>query len=108
MSDTPPHTRIEQARVRRAPRVGVFLLLGVALGVVAALILTFAFDGIDDKSPFTTVQYSTGQVFGFLVLMCVPIGLALGGLVAVILDRTVGRRTREVTVSHERIRTPED
>lgn len=108
MSDTPSHTSIEQARVRRAPRVGVFLLLGAALGVVAALILTFAFDGADEQSPFTTVQYGTGQVFGFLVLMCVPIGVALGGLVAVILDRTVGRRTRTVTVSHEHVRTPED
>lgn len=107
MSDT-PHTVIEQARVRRAPKVGVFLLLGVALGVVAALVLTFAFDGVSDESPYTTVQYSTGQVFGFLLLVCGTIGLALGGLVAVVLDRTVGRRTRTVAVSHEHIRTPED
>lgn len=108
MSDTPSHSSIEQARVRRAPRISVFLLLGAALGIVAALILTFSFDGIAEESPYTTAQYTTGQVFGFLLLACVPIGIALGGTVAVVLDRTVGRRTRRVTISHERIRTPED
>lgn len=107
MSDT-SNTTIEQAQVRRAPRVGVFLLLGVALGIIVALILTFAFDGTADKSPFTTVQYSLSQVFGFLALICGTIGLAVGGVVALILDRTIGRRTRTVTVAHEHVTTPED
>ncbi|ALJ22139.1 hypothetical protein [Microbacterium sp. No. 7] len=107
MSDTPPQHTIETARVRRAPRFSVFFLLGAALGVLTALILTFAFDGSDERSPFTTVAYSTGQVFGFLLLFCVPIGLILGGVVAVVLDRTVGRRTREVTISRDRIIEPD-
>ncbi|RLK52319.1 potassium transporter Trk [Microbacterium telephonicum] len=104
MTDPAEH-RIEKAQLRRAPKYGVFLALGAALGIIAALILTFAFAGgqdATDESPFTGVTYTTTQVFGFVALICIPVGLALGGVVALILDRTVGRRTREVTVDHER------
>lgn len=105
--DVPP-APIEDAQVRRVPRYGVFLALGAGLGIVLALVLTFVFDGTGEKSPFTNLQYSQGQVFGFLLLFCIPIGIAIGGVVALILDRTVGRRRRSVRISHERIRTPDD
>jgi hypothetical protein len=73
-------------RVRRSPRIGVFLTLGVLIGVlVAALIaLLTPADG----------QYPTSQVLGFLVLICAPVGAALGGLVAVALDAIASRRAR--------------
>ena len=101
--EPPAAHRIETARVRRSPRYGIFFALGAALGIVAALVLTYAFDGTDDPSVATTVQYSTGQVFGFLLLWCIPIGVALAGVVALILDRRLSRRTREVRVDHERV-----
>lgn len=89
--------------MRRSPRYAMFFVLGAAVGLVAAMILTFAFDGTSDVSPTTQVSYSTSQVFGFLCLVCVPVGLALGGVVALLLDRRLSRRTREVRVDHERI-----
>ncbi len=98
---------IETVRVRRAPKYGVFLLLGAALGVVVAMILTLSFSGSAQASPNTGVEYTSLQVFGFVTLVCVPIGIALGGAVALVLDRTVGRRTREVRVDHESVRQPE-
>ncbi|MCC2032932.1 potassium transporter Trk [Microbacterium allomyrinae] len=101
----PEHSqdRIETVRVRRAPKISVFLLFGAVLGVLVALILTFAFNGSADVSPNTGVVYSQGQVFGFLTLVCVPIGLAIAGVVALVLDRRSQRRTRDVTVDHESV-----
>lgn len=97
---------IQRVRVRRAPKIPVFLVLGAALGIFVAMILTFAFDGSANPAPNGAV-YSSGQVFGFLALICGAAGLALGGVVALILDRTVGRRSREVTVDHETVHRPE-
>ena len=92
--------RVETMRVRRAPKFSVFLLVGAALGVIVAMILTFTFNGTEDVSPNTGLVYSQGQVFGFMCLVCIPVGLALGAGVALILDRRSSRRTREVTVDH--------
>jgi ABC-type Na+ efflux pump permease subunit len=92
--------RVESVRVRRAPKISVFLILGAALGVLVAMILTFAFNGTAEVSPNTGMEYSPGQVFGFLMLICVPVGLALAGVVALILDRRSRRHTHEVAVDH--------
>jgi hypothetical protein len=103
-----PHPTVRDevvtVRVRRAPKIGVFLVAGAVLGILAALVLTFSFDGTERPSPNTTVDYTTMQVFGFVTLICVPIGLVLGAVVALVLDRTVGRRTRPVRVDHKTIR----
>ena len=105
MSEPVEHAvhRIETARVRRSPRYAIFCVAGAALGILAALILTFAFDGTAQQSPSTQVTYSTSQVFGFLSLVCIPIGLAVGAAVALVLDRSLARRTREVRIDHERV-----
>ncbi len=89
--------------MRRSPKIAAFLLLGAVLGVLVALILTFSFGGPADESTYTGMVYSSGQIFGFLLLGCVPAGVALGGVTALILDRTIGRRTREVHIERERI-----
>ncbi|WP_133161146.1 MULTISPECIES: hypothetical protein [Microterricola] len=83
----------ETLRVRRAPKVTRFLAIGVGVGVVAALILTMIFPENDD--------YDRGQVFGFLLLFCGAVGLGLGALTALILDRRAARRS--VTVVADRI-----
>ena len=48
-----PHIddRVERVRVRRAPKFSVFLLAGAALGIIVALILTFAFSGTEADQP---------------------------------------------------------
>lgn len=95
--------RVETVRVRRAPKFSVFLVLGAGVGLLAALILTFAFSGTVGESPNTGLVYSQGQVFGFLALICVSIGIALGGILALVLDRRSARRTREYVVDHETV-----
>jgi NhaP-type Na+/H+ or K+/H+ antiporter len=73
-------------RVRRSPKIGVFLTLGVLIGVVVAVLIALLTpaDG----------QYPTSQVLGFMVLICAPVGAALGGLLAVALDGIATRRAR--------------
>jgi hypothetical protein len=100
---------VETVTVRRAPKMIVFLVLGAALGILVALILTYGFGIADEygneQSALSGVSYTRGQVFGFLVLVCGVIGLAVGGVVALILEWTVGRRTRRVEVDRERVTT---
>ncbi len=108
---TPPGAPVETvtddglvtARVRRFPRYGVFLALGGALGVLVAMILTFAFDSWDVTAGNGAV-YSPGQVFGFLAVAGVAVGVCVGALVALLVGRLVGRRTREVTLERETVR----
>lgn len=107
MSDQPAFDRpvyvrddIETVTVRRAPKYGVFLAAGAFLGILVALILTVAIDG-SDVSPYTQVVYSQVQVFGFTALICVVAGVAVAAIVALIFERALGGRTRQVTVDHE-------
>ncbi|WP_188755673.1 potassium transporter Trk [Microbacterium album] len=101
MSSSPQVPLEQVVKVRRAPRYGVFTALGAALGVVAAMILATVFDGTSEASPYTQVDYSLSQAFGFIMLWCVPAGILLAMLIALLLDRTVGRRSRDVTAVHE-------
>jgi hypothetical protein len=101
---TPLH-RTEVVTVRRAPKISVFLLAGAALGIIVAMILTFTFDGVEGVSPNTGLVYSQGQVFGFLALICIAVGLALGGVVALVFDRRSSSHTREVTIDRESVRS---
>lgn len=100
MTETAGH-RIESAQLRRSPRYGVFLAVGAGVGILAALILTFAFQTEDSTSAATGVSYTTTQIFGFLCLIAIPIGLALSAAVALVFDRVLARRARAVRVSHD-------
>lgn len=102
MSETAQH-RIETAHVRRSPRYAMFFLVGAVVGALTALALTFGFGGSVGESAATQAQYSVGQVFGFLSLACIPIGIALFGTIALILDRRMSRRMHEVRVDHEHV-----
>ena len=98
---SPETPQTVEATVRHVPRYGVFMGLGVVLGVIAAAILTFT--GSFEESQALDVVYPAGQVFGFLLLWTVPIGLALGGVVALVLERTGRRHDRVVRVDRETI-----
>jgi len=90
----------ETVTVRRSPRYLRFFILGLIVGVIGALVLTVAFP-IDS-------QYTVLQVFGFMLLISLSIGGALGLVVAIILDRTVGRRTITAQATRETVGNPED
>lgn len=100
MAPTDSHQTVE-ATVRRVPRYGVLMGIGVVVGIIAAGILTWT--GSFDESQTLDVVYPAGQVFGFLLLWTVPIGIALGGVVGLILERIARRHDRVVRVDRETV-----
>ncbi|MGH1550564.1 hypothetical protein ACRAWB_15855 [Leifsonia poae] len=86
-----------EVRVRRSPRYFRFMITGAVLFAIVALILTFSFP----ENP----TYDRGSVFGFLLAICVTIGVALGAVVALVLDRTTARRARSVQADRIDVRT---
>ncbi len=89
---------VVEVTVRRVPRFGVFMGIGAALGVLIAGIL--ALTGNQEPSTALNVTYPVGQVFGFLLLWTAPAGIALGGLVALVLERIVRRRQYVLQAEH--------
>lgn len=83
----------DSVTVRRAPRYPAFILAGVAAGILVALVLTFAFP--------ENAEFDRGQVFGFLLLWAGAIGAAVGGVVALLVDRALEKRRREAVAEHE-------
>ena len=78
-------------RIRRAPKFSVFLIVGAALGIIVALILTSLFP-IDPQVGF-------GATFGYFAIFGVTGGVLIGGIVALIFDRVLSRRTTTATAS---------
>jgi len=78
------------ATVRRSPRYFNFMIVGAVLGAVTALILTVGFP--------QTAEFGLIQVFGFLLLVGVVVGLALGAVVAIVIDRFIVRSVQTVVV----------
>jgi NhaP-type Na+/H+ or K+/H+ antiporter len=84
-----------EVNIRRAPRIGVFLIFGSMLGAIVTLILTSLFE------PDPAVGFLA--TFAYFCLYGIPAGLALGGLVALVLDRVSTRRARTVTVARDEV-----
>ncbi|MGG7466067.1 hypothetical protein [Plantibacter sp. YIM 135347] len=89
-------TVTEQVGIRRSPRYWRFAIIGLVVGIFAALILTVAFPPNPD--------FSLLQVFGFLLLVCGVLGTTLAILVSLILDRIVGRKIILVTADRVDVR----
>jgi uncharacterized protein YacL len=83
----------QEVVIRRSPRYLRFFLLGIILGVIVAMILTFAFPPAS--------QFTQTQVFGFLALICGAVGGSLGLVFALIFDRIWSQRTIVTTATHE-------
>jgi hypothetical protein len=91
MSET-SNTESANVTVQRSPRYLRFFLVGIIVGVLVALILTFSFPG--------DAQFSQTQVFGFLVLITSAVGGTLGLIFALVVDRVYSRHV--VTATAER------
>ncbi|WP_426625547.1 hypothetical protein ACPPVW_05665 [Leifsonia sp. McL0607] len=86
-------------RVQRSPRYFRFMITGAVVFAVIALILTYSFP----ENP----TYDRGAVFGFLLAICATIGVALGALVALLIDRAATRRARTVQADRIDVRLPD-
>ena len=88
----------EQVVVRRSPKFLTFMIVGIIFGIIAALILTFAFP---NNSEFTLTQ-----IFGFMMLITGTIGGTLGLIFALIADRYYSRHVKTVTAQKTEV-TPD-
>ncbi len=102
MSSTPSDGSSVQTemRIRRAPRMSVFLILGALLGFIVTLILTASFP--------TDPQLGFPATFGYFLLYGVPAGVVIGAVVGVILDRASSRRAKNVIVERTLVDIPDE
>ncbi len=95
-SETPPSdspsgrpAQRREVSVRRAPRFAPFMLLGVAAGFIAAVIIAYT----SPPDPTLTRE----SVLGFFFVVLALPGLLLGALVVLVLDRRSVRRARRLS-----------
>ena len=69
--------------VRRRPNVLMFVLTGVVLGIIAAVVVA--------NLPTDDANYSMMTTFGYFAAIFGLLGAMLGGIVGVLLDRRAGR-----------------
>lgn len=84
-----------EVSIRRAPRIGVFLVVGAVVGLLATLVLTSLF------RPDPNVGFAAS--FAYFCLYGIPAGVVLFAIPALILDWRSRRRTRTVTVARDEI-----
>ena len=82
-----------EVRIRRAPKLPVFLVLGAVVGALVTLIVTSLFPA--DK------HVGFAATVGYFMLYGIPAGVVLGAVVGLILDRVSTRRAKTVLVERE-------
>ncbi len=78
----------DEVRVRRAPKIPTFLIIGGALGAIATLIIASLYP--------TDPNVGFGVLVGYLMIFGVPAGVLIGALVALFIDRVSTRRARVI------------
>ena len=76
--------------IRRAPRFVPFMVLGAVVAFVVAIVMAYT----GEENP----QYTREAVLGFFFVVLALPGVALGSVVALILDRISVRRAKHAVV----------
>jgi hypothetical protein len=97
-TDSAASENLAEVRLRRAPRLPAFLLLGAIVGAIVTLLVT----SLSDADP----QVGFAASYGYFCLYGVPAGILLGALVGLALDRRSIHRARTVTAELERAEAP--
>ncbi len=84
--------------IRRAPKIPVFLVLGALVGFFGTLIVT-ALQPADPAVGFVAL-------FGYFCIYGIPLGIVLGGILAIVLDRVSVRRAQSVTAEQTTVEAP--
>ncbi len=74
-----PATGPQIGRVRRAPRYGSFVVTGAIVGIVLAVVVSYAWSSAS--------EFSQNSVVGYVAATLGLIGALLGAVLAVLLDR---------------------
>ncbi|MEW1981427.1 hypothetical protein AB0333_10915 [Citricoccus sp. NPDC079358] len=75
--------------VRRAPKVQMFLIGGALLGVIVALLVT----AFGEANP----EFTFGSTFGYFLVIFGILGVGVGAIVWLVLDRRSKKHTYTVT-----------
>lgn len=94
-AEAAPVSEVQQVSIRRAPKLGVFLVLGALVGAFVTLILTSLFPA-DPEVGFAAS-------YAYFLLYGVPVGVVIGALIGLAFDRRSVRKARTVTVEHEQV-----
>ena len=87
-----------QVRVRRAPKISAFMVVGGLIGFLATLVVTTLYPA----DPL--VGYAA--LLGYFSLYGVTAGVLLGAITAMVLDRRSQRRARTVDAERELVEPP--
>ncbi|MDQ1583849.1 MAG: hypothetical protein QOF36_1903 [Microbacteriaceae bacterium] len=90
----------DSVTVQRSPRYFRFMFAGAVVFAIVALILTFVFP----EQP----GYDRGQIFGFLLLGGIVVGIGVGAVVALLVGWGTSRRARTVAAAHTTTNAPSD
>ncbi|GHD45166.1 potassium transporter Trk [Mycetocola manganoxydans] len=91
--------------VRRSPKFANFAMLGALLGAVAAFILTVSIpQDLEYARANGFAEYSQMQIFGFLLLIGVVVGIAIALTIAILLDRRSSKKRRYVEADRVDVR----
>lgn len=89
-----------QVRARLVPRYGRFMLLGAIVGAIGG----WLWSRLGSSGPWlgSGPVIDTSAVVPFLVAVGAVAGVVLGAILAIVLDRVVGRRRRTLTAERTR------
>lgn len=77
--------KTQELSIRRAPKYLTFIILGGVVGIIAGFILN------------AVSEQSTGApILGYLIVFCSGLGVGLGVIVALVLDRILRRKSKVV------------
>lgn len=99
MSDNTASETTQDVKIRRAPKIGAFLVVGGLIGMLTTLVLTSLFPA-DPNVGFIAL-------FAYFSLFGIPAGVVLGALLALILDRSSRRRARDAVAERQTAADPD-
>ena len=91
----------QTVELRRTVRYGRLLIGGAIVGAAIASLVTLLFPIAEGA------MYTLGQVTGFMLLIGGVIGLALGGVVALVLTSVAKRNQGTGVVAHAQVTEPD-
>ena len=77
--------KTQDLTIRKAPKYLTFIILGAVVGIIAGFILNAVSE-----------QNTGAPLLGYLVVFCAGLGVGLGVIVALILDRVMRSKSKVV------------
>ncbi|MFM2412561.1 MAG: hypothetical protein RLZZ587_894 [Actinomycetota bacterium] len=92
----------KKVTIRRAPKLTSFIATGIILGVIVAAVVSYGMP--------TDPAVGAGATFGFFAIMFSLVGMAVGAIVGLLIDRstTTHLATAEVTKTKSSEETSSD